>query len=137
MSLWWTDSAQLRDALAYAASRNAITVTSALNEGAAQPSNPARYATRYGIAVGAVNRDRQLTSFSNRSGSDSNMRYVVAPGQGIETTVPGDRYQSGWWGTSIAAPYVSGVVALMLSANPNLTHDQVRQILIESGNAIS
>lgn len=136
LSLWWTDSPELRDALAYAASRNVMTVTSALNEGAAQPSNPARYATQFGIAVGAVDRDRQLSSFSNRSGSDPQMHYVLAPGRSIETTVPGNTYQSGWWGTSMAAPYISGVVALLLSANPNLTHAQIRQILIESGNAI-
>ncbi len=132
LSLWWTDSPQLRDALAYAASHNVITVTAALNEGASQPNNPARYATQFGIAVGAVDRDRHLSSFSNRSGSDPQMRYVLAPGRNIETTIPGNTYQSGWWGTSMAAPYISGIVALMLSANPNLTHDQVRQILIES-----
>jgi hypothetical protein len=137
LSLWWTDSAELREALAYAASRNVITVTAALNEGASQPSNPASYATQFGIAVGAVDRDRHLASFSNRSGANPKMNYVLAPGQDIETTVPGNSYQSGWWGTSLAAPYVSGVVALMLSANPTLTHDQVRQILMESGNAIA
>jgi subtilisin len=32
----------------------------------------------------------------------------------------------------MAAPYVAGVVALMLSANPNLTTAQVQQILIET-----
>lgn len=132
LSLWWTDSPQLRDALAYAASRNVITVAAALNESASQPSYPARYATQFGIAVGAVDRDRRFSSFSNRSGTDSQMRYVLAPGRDIQTTIPGNAYQSGWWGTSIATPYISGVVALMLSANPNLTHDQVRQILIES-----
>lgn len=132
LSLWWSDSPQLRDALAYAASRNVITVAAALNEGANQPSHPARYATQFGVAVGAVDRDRRLSSFSNRSGADPQMRYVLAPGRGIETTIPGNSYQSGWWGTSMAAPYISGVVALMLSANPNLTPDQVRQILIES-----
>ncbi|MGG6267796.1 S8 family serine peptidase [Leptolyngbya sp. AN03gr2] len=132
LSLWWTDSPQLRDALAYAASRNVITVKAALNEGASQPSNPARYATQFGIAVGAVDRDRRFATFSNRSGFDPQMRYVLAPGRDIETTIPGNTYQSGWWGTSMATPYISGVVALMLSANPNLTHDQVRQILIES-----
>ena len=134
LSLWWTDSAQLRDALAYAASRNVITVTAALNEGAAQPSNPARYATQFGIAVGSIDRDQQLSSFSNRAGTDPQMRYVLAPGRDIESTVPGSIYQSGWWGTSLAAPYVSGIVALMLSANPTLTHDQIRQILIESSS---
>ncbi|HTL88231.1 MAG TPA: S8 family serine peptidase [Leptolyngbya sp.] len=132
LSLWWTDSPQLRDALAYAANHNVVTVTAALNEGAAQPTNPARYATEFGIAVGSVDRDRQLSSFSNRSGSDPQMHYVLAPGRDIESTVPGNTDQSGWWGTSLAAPYVSGVVALMLSANPNLTSDQVRQILIET-----
>ncbi|BAU11987.1 peptidase [Leptolyngbya sp. NIES-3755] len=132
LSLWWADSPQLRDALAYAASRNVITVTAALNEGSSQPSYPARYATQFGIVVGAVDRDRRFSPFSNRSGADPQMRYVLAPGRDIETTIPGNTYQSGWWGTSMATPYISGVVALMLSANPNLTHDQVRQILIES-----
>lgn len=132
LSLWWTDSPQLRDALAYAASRNVITVMAAFNEGAAQPSNPACYATQYGIAVGSVDRDRHLSSFSNRAGNNPQMCYVLAPGRDIASTVPGNAYQSGWWGTSFAAPYISGVVALMLSANPNLTQDQVRQILIQS-----
>lgn len=132
LSLWWSDSLQLKDALAYAASRNVITVKAALNEGANQPSNPARYATQFGVAVGAVDRDRRFSSFSNRSGADPQMQYVLAPGRDIETTIPGNTYQSGWWGTSMATPYISGIVALMFSANPNLTHDQVRQILIES-----
>ncbi|MDO4369225.1 MAG: S8 family serine peptidase, partial [bacterium] len=53
---------------------------------------------------------------------------VTAPGNNIYSTLPGDIYGR-MSGTSMAAPIVSGVVALMLDANPNLTPSQVYNIL--------
>lgn len=41
-------------------------------------------------------------------------------------------YYDGMMGTSMASPFVSGVVALMLQANPNLTFADVREILIQT-----
>ena len=131
MSLGWTDSPELGSALAYASSKNVITVSAAGNERSASPRTPARYATQYGLSVGAVDRNRSLASFSNRAGSNSQMRHVVAPGVGVYSTLPYDQYGE-QNGTSMASPHVAGVVALMLSANPNLTHTQVRQIITES-----
>jgi subtilisin family serine protease len=40
-----------------------------------------------------------------------------------------------WQGTSAAAPYVSGVIALMMQKNPNLGTDEIRKILIKSARA--
>ena len=131
MSLGWTDSTALRDALAYAASRNVITVSAAGNSSLSSPGTPAYYATQYGLSVGAVDSSRTIASFSNRAGTNSSMQHVMAPGVNVYSTLPGNRYAS-YSGTSMAAPHVAGVVALMLGANPNLTHAQVRSILTSS-----
>jgi subtilisin family serine protease len=136
MSLSWSDSAELRSALAYAASRNVITVSAAGNEGFSSPSTPASYATQYGLSVGAVDRYGSVAYFSNRAGFNNQIQHMVAPGVDVYSTLPGNRYglQNG---TSMATPHVAGVVALMLSANPNLTHAQVRQYLTGSVSGLT
>ena len=106
------------------------------NEYASQPGYPARYATDYGIAVGAVDRNRQAAGFSNDAGTDSSLQYVVAPGVDIVSTSPNNQYRA-LSGTSMATPHVAGVVALMLSANADLTHAQIRQILTSSATVLS
>jgi|GEM_PF-1765686 len=130
MSLGWNDeSGAVQDALAYAAERNVITVSAAGNQGNPSPGQPGRYATDYGVVVGAVDSQSNLADFSNRAGTDSRMQYVTAPGVDIYSTVSNSlRYDSDD-GTSMASPHVAGVVALMLSANANLTHSDVRSIL--------
>ena len=130
-----TDSA-VQSALQYASSRGVIVVMAAGNAGAAQPGYPASNATSWGLAVGAVNSSNQMASFSNRAGSNSSMRYVTAPGVRVYSTLPNGGY--GFLnGTSMAAPHVAGVVALMLNANPNLTDAQVRQIITATaGNVV-
>ena len=136
MSLRWTDSDELQSAFAYAASHNVITVSSAGNSGLSSPAQaPAKYATQYGVTVGAVDIDGDIADFSNRAGSDSSIDYVVAPGVNIYSTFPDDNYKL-LDGTSMASPHVAGVVALMLSANPNLTADQVRQILASTATGV-
>jgi subtilisin family serine protease len=106
------------------------------NDGKSRPGYPARYADKTGIAVGAVNSDGQITDFSNRAGSNQ-LAYVTAPGQNIYSSIPNNEYENKT-GTSMASPYVSGVVALMLSANPNLTVAQVRNIITSTaGNSNS
>ncbi|ARI84524.1 S8 family serine peptidase [Microcystis sp. LEGE 00066] len=130
-----TDSA-VQSALQYASSRGVIVVMAAGNEGAAQPGYPASSATSWGLAVGAVDSSNQMASFSNRAGSNSSMRYVTAPGVQVYSTLPNGGY--GFLsGTSMAAPHVAGVVALMLSANPNLTDAQVRQIITTTAGNVA
>ena len=76
------------------------------------------------IAVGAINEDRKKCLFSQYgNGLD-----LVAPGENIySTTIQNDYTYSN--GTSFSAPQVSAVVALMLSVNPTLIPDTIRNIL--------
>jgi subtilisin len=69
-----------------------------------------------------------LASFSNYgTGID-----VIAPGVGIYSTLPGGSYGTKS-GTSMAAPHVAGVVALMRSVNPGLDPAQVLGLLQGTG----
>jgi subtilisin family serine protease len=120
----------LESAIDYASSKGVIVVMAAGNDGESSPDYPARYAYKSGIAVGAVDRNNNIADFSDRSGT-SEISYVTAPGVRVYSTVPNNQYAV-YSGTSMAAPHVAGVVALMLSANPNLTDAQVRQIVAET-----
>ncbi|MBE9059704.1 S8 family serine peptidase [cf. Phormidesmis sp. LEGE 11477] len=126
-------------AMRYASERDVIVVSASGNEGglfgATQPMFPARYAIDYGIAIGALDSDRTAASFSNPAGYDANMRYVTAPGVDVLSTTPDENY-SRYSGTSMAAPHSAGVVALLLQAKPNLTHAQVRKILMDSATKL-
>lgn len=120
----------MQTAIEYASSKGVVVVMAAGNDGGFQPGYPARYADKWGIAVGAVDKNNNMADFSNRAGMNP-LTYVTAPGVDVYSTVPGNQYAS-YSGTSMASPHVAGVVALMLSANPNLTDAQVRQIVSET-----
>lgn len=128
------NSTVLREALRYAETQGVVIVAAAGNDasrGATVPSFPARDAALVdiGIAVGAVDGDLNIASFSNPAGTVlGEFPFVVAPGVRVASTIPGNRYGS-LSGTSMATPHVSGVVALMLEANPNLTPAQIEDIL--------
>src|SRR5690606_38281894 len=83
------------------------------------------------ITVGAI------TSIGNRSNFSGfgNELDVVAPGSNIISTIPNQATAS-WDGTSMAAPHVSGIVALILSVNPNLTFEQVNDIIENTAQKI-
>ncbi len=122
LSLGGGYSNEVASAVQYAAERGAIVVMASGNEFSANPGFPANLATQWGIAVGAVNINSQLANFSNDAGLLA-VNYVVAPGVDVYSTLPNNRYEN-YSGTSMAAPHVAGVVALMLSARPNLTTEQ-------------
>ncbi|MHC5613853.1 MAG: S8 family peptidase [Nostoc sp.] len=121
-------------AIDYASSKGVIVVMAAGNDSGSSPDYPASYASKSGIAVGAVDRNNNLADFSNRSGTNQ-ISYVTAPGVNVYSSVPNNQYAT-YSGTSMAAPHVAGVVALMLSANSKLTDAQVREIVADTaGNS--
>ena len=61
---------------------------------------------------------------------------LFAPGVDILSTVPGNQYERDS-GTSMAAPVVTGVAALVMSYYPNLSASDVRKILIASTAQVS
>ncbi|MCC7406144.1 MAG: S8 family serine peptidase [Bdellovibrionales bacterium] len=80
------------------------------------------------IAVGSMNSKGGLSGFSNYGAQSV---HVVAPGSDIYSTVPGGGY--GYKsGTSMAAPHVTGVVALMFASNPTRSPKEIREAMIRS-----
>jgi subtilisin family serine protease len=69
--------------------------------------------------------------FSNYGGETVD---VFAPGRAIYSTVPDNKYKRND-GTSMAAPMVSGVAALIMAYYPELTPDQVRRIILETATS--
>ncbi|MDY6938925.1 MAG: S8 family serine peptidase [Cyanobacteriota bacterium] len=121
----------VEEAIQYATERGVLVVMASGNEGNSQPTYPARGADQYGIAVGAIDIYDTVPNFSNEAGRD--LDYVVAPGASVRSTLPNNRYGFAS-GTSFAAPHVSGVAALMLSANPDLTLEQVEETIVRTAD---
>lgn len=111
------------------------------NDNASSVAFPASL-NSYVIAVGASNWCDQRKSNSNTACNNTNAAWgsnygsaldVVAPGEAIYTTCNGNQCTNGSYtyasGTSLATPFVSGIVGLIYSLNPNLTPDKVQQAL--------
>ena len=93
------------------------------------PFYPARTNSENVISVAAVDQNGARASFSNYS---ANTVSIAAPGVSIRSTTPNNNYGSAS-GTSMAAPHVTGAVALVAAANPSLSWTQLRDIIL--GNA--
>ena len=127
------------DAVRYADSRGVLMVHAAGNESAdidTSPNFPTRIyegggSPRNWIEVGASGQgmaDTVAAVFSNYGRTKVD---VFAPGVGILSTVPGNEYETNS-GTSMAAPVVSGLAALLMAYYPQFSAEQVRQIILDS-----
>ncbi len=120
-----------------------VMIFSAGNEGTLGLRRPADRATDEfrSFAVGAVDGNNPaypIWASSSRgptnctpSGEQAIKPDISAPGVNVISSLPGGGYGA-LTGTSMAAPHVNGVVALMRQADPDLSVDQIKQIIYDT-----
>jgi len=127
-------------AVRYAESKGVLIVHAAGNDGAdidATGNFPSPVARSSGkphrytnwIEVGASTKESGTGLVAEFSNFGRNTVDLFAPGDGIRSTIPGNGYTEEQ-GTSMAAPEVAGVAALVWSQYPKLTAAEVRVVLL-------
>jgi len=134
------NQAYVSDAIAYAREKGVLLIHAAGNDGQDIDDAPNYPNDKFGdlnnewphwVEVGASSWGSDedfIGSFSNfgRKSVD-----LFAPGVAIYSTAPGNEYQDAQ-GTSMASPVVSGVAAMLLSYFPDLTAEQVKDVMMRS-----
>lgn len=132
INMSWGDTVNafiIEDAIAYAYAQGCILIAAAGNAGSVGSWYPAGLETV--ISVAALGAEKQLSGISNFGATID----IAAPGEEILTTDLNGGYQHAS-GTSMAAPHVSGVAALIVSANPNYINTEVRDVLIATAGQL-
>ncbi len=130
------------DAVRYADSMNVLMVHAAGNDGANVDTTDNFPTRRYldggqaqrWIEVGASSWKGESNLAAPFSNYGDETVDVFAPGHAIYSTVPGNKYERNS-GTSMAAPMVSGVAALIMAYFPDLSAMQVRDIILDTATS--
>ena len=135
----------VRDAIAYAAEKDVLIVSASGNDGKNtdqinyfpndQIDNGKEVSNTF-LKVGASAPRYGSTMVADYSNYGKNTVDVFAPGSQIYSTYPKEGYEFAS-GTSMAAPLVAGIAALIFSQYPSLSAAQVKQILMTSGVSIN
>src|SRR5436190_2885869 len=129
-------SKALLDEINKANANDILFVASAGNNSSSNDSfghYPSSYAAPNVIAVAALDNRDNLAYFSNYG---LRTVHLGAPGVSVLSTTPGNNYQY-LSGTSMAAPHVAGVAALVLAHSPSFTTAQVRSAILDNTDPIN
>ncbi len=142
MSLTMPESQAVRDAFEHAYTEaDVLNVKSAGNSGCGSTQTayaqgsitwPGPEPTIMPVAALAPPDGEQTAWFSSCGPSME----IAAPGQSVLSTIPGDRYGTAS-GTSMAAPHVSGIAAMVRDANPGLSALQTRCLLAHTADDVA
>lgn len=116
----------IADACQYAYDRGVILVASSGNDPGPFISYPAKLSTVF--SVGSVDKTKTLSSFSSY-GPELD---IVAPGSQVISTYSLEGGNDGYAelsGTSMAAPYASGIIGLLLSQRPGTSFDELKTMI--------
>jgi alpha-tubulin suppressor-like RCC1 family protein/subtilisin family serine protease len=125
----------MKDAIEDANQKGILFVAAAGNSYAnsdTSPLYPAAYNNGNIVSVAATDHKDQLAYFSNYGATSVDLG---APGVNVVSSTPNNTYQS-FSGTSMACPHVAGVCALMKSASPGLSHQDLKTFLLSSVDPI-
>ncbi|MFC6354948.1 S8 family peptidase [Luethyella okanaganae] len=127
-SLDWPQSWD--DAFLYAFEHDVVVVAAAGNRGSGTSEVGAPATIPGVLTVGGVDRNKQASFNASSQGITIS---VAAPSEQLVGALPGGRYVQ-WDGTSAAAPIVSGLVALVRSAYPELNAAEVINRVVSTAN---
>ncbi len=119
---------ELEEALNYAARRNVILVAAAGNQGTIASTIITRHPCV--IPVAACDLQGRPIAYSNL-GSSIGRRGLSAPGDAV-TSLGSEGRPRTWGGTSVAAPFVTGAIALLWSEFPRATAAEIRNAVVQT-----
>lgn len=131
----------VKEAIKYAQKKDVLLVNSAGNDSENtdntsffpndQAINSSEFVDNY-ITVGSTSYKYDKTIVSNFSNYGKKRVDIFAPGEQIWSTMPENKYDFDS-GTSMSAPLVAGIAAVVRSQYPNLSASEVKNILMDSG----
>lgn len=129
-------SRALHEAVAYSYTRKSVFVAAAGNAGSdndSAPMFPSSYDVPNVISVAATSSSDYKASFSNFGAFSV---HLGSPGVAIYSTIPGDYYGT-MSGTSMAAPFVSGLAAMISREQPNMYGYQIKDIINAESDSVA
>lgn len=125
-----SDINAITEAVDYAVEHGCIIIASAGNDKKnIKEINPYPAVAKNCIAVGAATTNNKLASFSNfGEGVD-----IYATGKSMTSYDTNGNKVNTWEGTSASAPVISSICALLVTAKPDITVDEIKKLLVETG----